>query len=265
MASTQAQSSTGFWSAIKKYGQQAVPHFGDTDGDTEEETQVHKVLVKYYQQTYGYTPTFLGGTGEAPPMKARTTNRRQAQMEIHQPTTSTTSPVVSHLSQGGYEVRDDAGLRNPSPRSTSKPSLQDIYQRSHQHHPQLYPQSARSTPDYAMPGSYSPKVHPPTPSSSSFPSGYSGGNPAVRSSSDAGDSRRSSGESRVREKLRRRPASPASSVSMQSSVSSTSGISGAGMSASMSTITSSDGAIRHVQQHVQQQQYYERVQKHRGY
>ncbi|KAK9234266.1 hypothetical protein V1525DRAFT_413634 [Lipomyces kononenkoae] len=262
MTSTHTQSGTGFWSAIKKYGQHAVPAFGDTDGDTEEDTQVHKVLVKYYQQTYGYIPTFLGGTGEASPTKARGTNRRQAALEIHQPTMATTTPVATHISQGGYEVRDDARLRNPPPRSASKPSLQDIYQRSHQQHPQVYAQSARSTPDHVMPGAYTPNVHVSTPTSS-FSAGYGGTSPAVRSGSDAGDSRRSSGDSRVREKLRRRPASPSSSVSMQSSISSTSGISGAGMSASTSTITSSDGAMRN--QHLQQQQYYERLQKHRGY
>ncbi|KAK9493112.1 hypothetical protein V1508DRAFT_116702 [Lipomyces doorenjongii] len=264
MTSTNTQSGTGFWSTIKKYGQQAVPLFGDTDGDTEEETQVHKVLVKYYQQTYGYVPTFLGGTGEAPPMKARSTNRRQAlaPVELHHPTIVKTSPVVSNPSQGGHEVRESARLRNPSPRSTSKPSLQDIYQRSHQQHQQLYPPSARSTPDYTMPGAYTPSVHSSTPSSS-FPSGYSGSNPGLRSSFDTVDSGRSSGESRVREKLRRRPASPTSSVSVQSSISSASRISGGGISASMSTITSSDGAMRNHQ--MQQQQYFERQQKHRGY
>ncbi|KAK9359248.1 hypothetical protein V1504DRAFT_493156 [Lipomyces starkeyi] len=261
MTSTNTQSGTGFWSTIKKYSQQAVPVFGDTDGDTEEETQVHKVLVKYYQQTYGYVPTFLGGTGEVPPTKARSTSRRHAPLELHNPTIAKTSPVVSHPSQGGYEVRDNARL-NPSPRSTSKPSLQDIYQRSHQQHQQLYPQSARSTPDYTMPGAYTPSVHSSTPSSS-LPSGYSGSNPGLRSSFDTVDSGRSSGESRVREKLRRRPASPTSSVSVQSSISSTSRISGGGISASMSTITSSDGAMRN--QQMQQQQYFERQQKQRGY
>ncbi|KAK9374243.1 uncharacterized protein V1513DRAFT_446463 [Lipomyces chichibuensis] len=262
MTSTNSQSVTGFWSTIKKYGQQAVPVFGDTDGDTEEETQVHKVLVKYYQQTYGYVPTFLGGTGEVPPTKARNTSRRQAPLEFHHPTTVKTSPVVGHPSQGGYEVRDNARLRNPPPRSASRPSLQDIYQRSHQQHQQLYPQSARSTPDYTMPGAYTPSVHSLTPSSS-LPSGYNGSNPGLRSSFDTIDSGRSSGESRVREKLRRRPASPTSSVSVQSSISSTSRISGGGISASMSTITSSDGAMR--DQHMQQQQHFERQQKHRDY
>ncbi|KAK9245119.1 hypothetical protein V1506DRAFT_539224 [Lipomyces tetrasporus] len=256
MTSTNSQSGTGFWSTIKKYGQQAVPLFGDTDGDTEEETQVHKVLVKYYQQTYGNVPIFLGGTGEPLPVKAPSSGRRNGPLGLHHPTTVKASPVTSHASQEGYQVRENARLANPPPRSISKPSLQDVYQRSHQHHQHLHPQPSRNMPDYTMPGAYSPSVHSSTPSSSL-------NNPTLRSSFDTVDSRRSSGESRVREKLRRRPASPASSVSIQSSISSTSGVSGGGMSASMSTITSPEVSMRN--QHMQQPQYYERQQKHRGY
>ncbi|KAK9381344.1 uncharacterized protein V2V93DRAFT_227298 [Kockiozyma suomiensis] len=195
MSITHSIQPTGLWSRLKRYGATAIGNTEDFDGDTEEDTHVHRVLVQYYLERYGYVPTFLGGGG--PP----TTNQYQQQQQSplqrqrvaaampggfanseHHPQQQPRPPQsyngVQHAQYPQQNLRQpplpntaNTAAGSPSRRSTPKPSLQDIYQRSQ-------PSSVQ-------------------PSSSS-----------MRASFDTVDSRRSSGESRVRDKLQRRRVDP---------------------------------------------------------
>ncbi|KAK9467999.1 hypothetical protein V1512DRAFT_260537 [Lipomyces arxii] len=247
----------GFWNKVKKgvsnvkQGVSSVALFHDGDGDTETDTQVHKVLVDYYLRSYGYIPTFLGGTGTRPnQMPSRATNSNQPQhvdevRQVSSPANPSNLPQRRHM-PGDYGMPDTSRMspsppvvaaavaRKPLARTTPKSSLQDVYKQSQQ---QQY-QSPLRNQDYLVPAGYASSV------GSSNQSHSSHG----RSSFDTVDSRRStgSGESRVREMLRRRPVSPSSNYSGHSSVSSSRG-SGT-MSSSTSTINGTDDTIRYYNQ-----------------
>ncbi|KAK9454748.1 hypothetical protein V1511DRAFT_362406 [Dipodascopsis uninucleata] len=213
MATT--QQSTGFWSRIKRYGSATVTSHSDVDGDTEEDTHVHKVLVNYYLQTYGSIPAFLGGqvaqqSSQHSVNSLRLSNRTRAAVSLRGQNNS--MPDMAHdmhrqdtHRQDGYHSQ--GSLSSHTARSTPKVSLQDIYERSQQQPHSQY--SSRGPVDHHVNGMNSQAYL--GPEAPSFQS---------RASSETVESGRSSSDSRVRERLRRRPVSPSSSVSAQSSVSS---------------------------------------------
>ncbi|KAK9477008.1 hypothetical protein V1514DRAFT_142556 [Lipomyces japonicus] len=238
----------GLWSKIKRYGVNTVHSYGDTDGDTEEDTHIHKALVNYYLGTTGNLPQFLGG---------------QAAIPSHYSPYRKSTPVSAVSKYGDSSqssppppsIKTETSSATPPARSTPRPSLQDIYQRTQLQSQQSihYSHSGRgSTPDHLTANSY-------------------GASYSMRSSIDTIDSRRSSGESRVREKLqRRRPVSPSNSISGQSVASSASGASASNLrtqgyaSTSQTTITA-DGRNLYHQQQPQQQQQFHRDQQYNYY
>ncbi|KAK9469972.1 uncharacterized protein V1510DRAFT_432512 [Dipodascopsis tothii] len=154
--------SAGLWSKIKHYGSNTITAFGDVDGDTEEETHVHKVLAAYYLDQHGALPPFLGGpTGAAPrPHSA------------HAPTTASSAARPRPTASAPPAVEPPAENR------AGRPSLKDIYQKSSRSATAVRPTGGRPPPMQAS----APDLLGPTYGQDS--------------------------ESRVREKLRRRPASP---------------------------------------------------------
>ncbi|KAK9458911.1 uncharacterized protein V1516DRAFT_575053 [Lipomyces oligophaga] len=191
------------WSRIKKYG---LSLSEDVDGDTEEETCVHRALVDYYVHTYHLIPEFLGGNGQpipethSKPLWRSNTPSSFASAMGSRPSTSSSglnsdygNPSANSGSlhpnmsvDGSTSLYSSPSMTTPSPRTTPKPSLQDIYQRSNQQQ-QLQPQFSGN-------------------SISSQTSFHSNGSGLQRSSNTYDDSirRPSTESSRVHERLTRR-------------------------------------------------------------